>query len=61
MDETLTRLQKRDTIVIGDLSTDIRKLQNPGIQKVTDLMTEFGFMDLLHQFWKRWRYWLMKM
>ena len=42
--------------MIGELSADTRKLQNPRSQKVADLMTEFGLMELLHHFWKTWWY-----
>ena len=54
--EDLTLFQDQDPIVIGYLSADISKPQNPHSQQVADLMTDFGLMNLLHHFWQCWRY-----
>ena len=42
--------------MIWDISSDIRKPQNPRSQKVADLMTEFELMNLLHHLFHRCRY-----
>ena len=41
-------------IVLGDLNADISQSHNPQIQKVADLIMEFGLVDLLHHFYQRW-------
>ena len=55
-EETLTLLQEQETIVIGDLRSDIGKPHNLCSQQVADLFTEFGMIEILHHFRKRWRY-----
>ena len=47
-------------MIIGDLSADIGKPQNPHSQQVADLMMEFSLMELLHHFWQHWKYWHVK-
>ena len=56
MEEALKLFQDQYPIVIGDLSANIGKPQNPRSQQVADLLTDSGMMELLHRFWKNWRY-----
>ena len=50
LEDSLTCFRDQDTIVIGDCTANIGKLQNPCSQQVADLMTDFGLTDLLHLF-----------
>ena len=50
LEEALTCFRYRYPIVIGDLISDIGKPQNSCIQQFTDLLTDFGLMDLVHHF-----------
>ena len=61
MEEALTHLRDQDPIVIWDLCADIRKIQNPCNQYVSEMITEIGLIDLLNHFRKRWWYWNVKM
>ena len=60
-EEELNRFLGRDSIVIGDLNTDIRRLQNPRIQQVADFLASFGLVDLLSHFRQYLRFFRMKM
>ena len=48
LEEALTRFRYQDTTVVGYLSANIRKVQNPCSQQVADLLMEFRLMELLH-------------
>ena len=61
LEEALTCFRDQYTIVLGDLNADTNQSQNPCNQKVADLLIEFGMMDLLHKFWKCWRFQNVKM
>ena len=54
LEEALTRFWDQDTIVLGDINSDICQAQNPHSQQVMDLMMEFGMVDLLHHLQQRW-------
>ena len=54
LDEDLTRFSVQDPIVVGDINADIRQVQNPCIQKVSDLLIEFGMLYLLRYFRQNW-------
>ena len=40
--------------MLGDLNADIGQSQKPLSQQVADILMEFGLVDLLHYFQKRW-------
>ena len=42
--------------MLGGISSDISQAQIPRSQQVTNLLIEFGRMDLLLHFRQRWRY-----
>ena len=50
MEESLTRFQYQYPIVRGEFSANIVKFQNPRSQYVSDLLMEFGMMDILPHF-----------
>ena len=60
MEEALTRFQDQYTIVLGDLNADIGQYQNPHSHQVADLLMNFGLVDLLNHFRKRWSFLHMK-
>ena len=45
LEEALVRFWDKDTTVIGDISDDIGKPQNPRNQQVDGFMKEFGLVD----------------
>ena len=60
LEESLTRSRYQDTIVLGDLNSNIGQAQNPISQQVADLLMGFSLVDLLHHFWQNWRFCHMK-
>ena len=56
LEDALVCLRDQYPILIGDLRANIVKPQNLHRQQVTDLLTDFGLVDLLHHFRKNWRY-----
>ena len=42
--------------MLGELSVDISKSQDPRSQQIADPMIELVLMDLLHHFQKFWQY-----
>ena len=55
LEESLTRFQDQDTIVLGDLYAKTSQAQNPRSQKVAAMILEFRLMELLrhiHQWWQ---------
>ena len=59
LEQALKLFQDQYSIVIGDLSVDIRKTHNTRSQQFSDLVMKFVMMELLLHFWKCWRYWHM--
>ena len=55
LEEALACFQDQYPIVIGYLSANIGKPQNPRSQQIADLITKSGLMDLLHHFQQRWK------
>ena len=55
-EEALTRFWDHYPMVLGDLKSNISQAQNPCRQKFTDLLMEFGLVDLLHHFQQPWRF-----
>ena len=50
LEEALTRFKDQDPIMLGEINGDIGQDHNLRSQKVADLLTEFGLVDLLHPF-----------
>ena len=54
LEEALTRFQYQDPIVLGGLNAEICQAHIPCIQKVSDILIEFGMMNFFHHFRKNW-------
>ena len=50
LEDYLTRFLDQDPIVIGGLKTNIGQAQKLLRQYITDMLMEFGLVDLLHHF-----------
>ena len=61
LEEDLNRFPGIKPIVMGDLNSDISRLQNPQSQHVADLLASFVLVDLLEHFRKWMRFCHMKM
>ena len=53
LEEDLELFRGQDLIMLGDINVDLDESQNLRIQLVADLLTEFGLIDLIHQFCQR--------
>ena len=60
LEEALARFRYQDPIVLGDLNANIGQYQKPRNQHVTDLLIEYGPVELITQFRKRLRFCHMK-
>ena len=57
----LNRLPGRESIIIGDLNSEIGLFQNLRIQQVADCLDPFSLVDLIINFRKRLHFYHMKM
>ena len=51
----MARFRGQNSIVLGDLNVDLDEAQNLRSQLVSDFLTEFGLINLMHHFRKRLR------
>ena len=49
----LKEIQVQDPILMGDINVDLDEAQNPCSQLISDILTEFGLINLMRHFWKR--------
>ena len=60
MEKALARFWFQYPIVLGYLNMDLDEDKNSRIQLVADLMTKFGFIDLMQHLWQRHHFCHMK-
>ena len=49
-EESLQRFKGLDTMILGDLNLDLDDAWISRIQRVADLLMEYGLIDLVHHF-----------
>ena len=58
LEEAMQRF--RDPIFLGDLNVDLEKYRSMQSQQMSDLLAEYGIIDLVRHFWQRRRFWDLK-
>ena len=53
VEEALQRFKGRDPIVLGDINVDLDDARSSQSQRMTDLLTECGIIDLVRHFRQR--------
>ena len=56
LEEALNRFQNQDPIVLGNLNSDIGQAQNTCSQQLSELLIDFGRVDLLRNFFQHLRF-----
>ena len=59
-EESLQCFKGMDTIVLGDLNVELDKSRSSRSQRVADLLTEIGIIDLVRHFQQHLRFWDVK-
>ena len=56
IEEGLSRFLGRDTVVLGDLNSDIRRLKNTRDQQVAEFLVSFELVDIIGHFYQYLHY-----
>ena len=53
LEDILERFWGKDPILMGYINVDLDDACNLRSQLISDMMTKFGLIDLMHHFWQR--------